>query len=75
MERRLIKLFEADAGMVLQETTPERMEAAMALLAWPLKVRGFGPVKAANAEDAQLERKNLRAAFKSAPQAVAQAAE
>ena len=75
MERRLIKLFEADLEMVLRETTPERKEAAQALLAWPSQVRCFGPVKAANAESALAQRKDLRVAYKAAPAAMAQAAE
>jgi indolepyruvate ferredoxin oxidoreductase len=74
-ERRLIKQFEADAELVLLETTPERIDAAVALLSWPLQVRGFGPVKNANAKTALANRKDLRAAFKAAPASMAQAAE
>ncbi|MBP2298806.1 indolepyruvate ferredoxin oxidoreductase family protein [Azospirillum picis] len=44
-ERRLIALFEADVSAVLSTPTAT-LPAACALLAWPLEVRGFGPVKA-----------------------------
>ena len=44
-ERRMIAIYEDDAVRAI--TAPNR-EAAMALVAWPMDVRGFGPVKAAS---------------------------
>ena len=44
-ERRSISIYEGDVARAIG--APHR-EAAMALVAWPMDVRGFGPVKAAN---------------------------
>lgn len=74
-ERALIKLYEADLARVEAELTPARVEAAQALLSWPDIVRGFGPVKAEAIETARARRAELWAAFETAENAVAQAAE
>lgn len=75
MERALIKLYEADLARVAAEITPERRDAACALLAWPDVVRGFGPVKLAAAETMRKRRAELWAAFEAAPATIAVAAE
>ncbi|WP_425090492.1 indolepyruvate ferredoxin oxidoreductase family protein [Tropicimonas sp. S265A] len=74
-ERELIKLYEADMAEVSTHLTPDRIDAAAALLAWPDLVRGFGPVKAASIETMRARRAELWQAFHAGPGAMAQAAE
>ncbi|MBM7067669.1 indolepyruvate ferredoxin oxidoreductase family protein [Actibacterium sp. 188UL27-1] len=75
MERRLIREYEADMARLLTQVTPDRMEAAMALAALPLQIRGFGPVKEKAAETAALRKAELWAAFEAGPHHLQQAAE
>ncbi len=61
-ERRLIREYETDLRTMLSD--PERNFEAVVERAWlPLSIRGFGPVKQANAEKAATERDRLMAAF------------
>ena len=60
---------------VLAELTPERLSTAVALAELPLKIRGFGPVKAENEAKAAKEREALLAAFRQGGSPVLQAAE
>ncbi|MDA8585959.1 indolepyruvate ferredoxin oxidoreductase family protein [Rhodobacteraceae bacterium] len=63
MERGLIKTYRRDMTEVLRN--PGRnMEAALALAEWPMEVRGFGPVKEANAKKALARRDTLLEAFR-----------
>ncbi len=62
MERDLIRRYEADLPRILDRASGNP-EAAAALLELPLEIRGFGPVKAANAEAAQSRRSELWAAL------------
>jgi indolepyruvate ferredoxin oxidoreductase len=73
MERALIARYEADMAEVIAAFTPDRRAAALALADLPLEIRGFGPVKAANAEKAEARRAALLAAFRagSGPRALA----
>ncbi|THD83203.1 indolepyruvate ferredoxin oxidoreductase family protein [Aliigemmobacter aestuarii] len=73
MERALIAEYEADMAEVLREVTPATLAVARDLAELPLTIRGFGPVKAANAEKAARRRAELLAAFRAggAPQAMA----
>ncbi len=64
MERDLIRQYERDMAEVLERLTPGRMDAAVALAELPLSIRGFGPVKAANAEKAAARRTELLAALR-----------
>jgi indolepyruvate ferredoxin oxidoreductase len=75
MERALIGQYEADMQHVLAELTPERLSTAVALAELPLKIRGFGPVKAENEAKAAKEREALLAAFRQGGSPVLQAAE
>ena len=75
MERRLIREYERDMASVLQDVTPETREIAVALAELPLQVRGFGPVKEANAKSAAKRREELLTAFKAGGAPLAQAAE
>ncbi len=62
-ERAMIADYEDDVALVLQRLTPERGETALALLALPGDVRGFGPVKEAADETARARRQRLREAL------------
>jgi indolepyruvate ferredoxin oxidoreductase len=73
MERALIKQYEADMADLLQMLRPDNHAAAVALAALPLDIRGFGPVKDANAQKAAKRREELLAALRAGP--VQQAAE
>ena len=75
MERRLIREYERDMAFVLQDVTPETREIAVALAELPLQIRGFGPVKEANAKSAAKRREELLTAFKAGGAPLAQAAE
>ncbi|MGR3513676.1 MAG: indolepyruvate ferredoxin oxidoreductase family protein [Paracoccaceae bacterium] len=73
MERRLIRQYEKDMAEVLKAPEQHR-DAARALAELPLQIRGFGPVKHANAEAAAKRRDELLAAFR-AGDALPEAAE
>jgi indolepyruvate ferredoxin oxidoreductase len=64
MERRLIREYERDMAEVLKEPA-RNMDAAVALAELPLSIRGFGPVKEANARAAAARREELLLAFRS----------
>ncbi|SES17497.1 indolepyruvate ferredoxin oxidoreductase [Tranquillimonas rosea] len=59
MERELIRQYERDLDEVLPRLTPGTRDATIALARLPLSIRGFGPVKAANAEAAARQREDL----------------
>lgn len=64
MERRLARQYEKDMVELLK--APGRHpEAAKALAELPLKIRGFGPVKHANAQAAAKRREEVLAALRS----------
>ena len=75
MERALIRQYEADMAEVLDRLTPATLDAAVGLAELPLAIRGFGPVKAANAEAAAKRRDELLAVIRAGGAQVAQAAE
>ncbi|MCV6592503.1 MAG: indolepyruvate ferredoxin oxidoreductase family protein [Silicimonas sp.] len=63
MERALIREYEAQMKEVLAD--PGRnIAAGRALAEWPMEVRGFGPVKEANAEQARKRAASLLQAFR-----------
>lgn len=66
MERHLIREYERDIRDIVKNP-PANREAAIALAALPLKIRGFGPVKRANAQAAEETRRTLRAALQTLP--------
>ncbi len=73
MERRLIRQYEHDLAEVLAE--PDRnIGAAIALAEWPLDVRGFGPVKEANARKVAERRETLLQSFRDGATVAASAA-
>ena len=63
LERRLIRLYEADMKRVLKKQK-RNPEVAVALAELPLQVKGFGPVKEANAKAMEVRRDELLAAFR-----------
>ncbi len=75
LERALIRQYEADMDEVLAGYTPASKGAATELARLPLQIRGFGPVKAANAEAAGKRREELLAEFRAGGTPAAQAAE
>ncbi|MEO0693869.1 MAG: DUF6537 domain-containing protein, partial [Pseudomonadota bacterium] len=69
-----IRQYEKDLKEVLAraDTNPD---AAVALAELPLQIRGFGPVKEANAAAAAKRREELLAALRAGPAPLQQAAE
>ncbi len=59
MERALIAEFEADMEKLRPLLDEQTYEAGMALARLPLTIRGFGPVKEANAREAAKRREEL----------------
>jgi indolepyruvate ferredoxin oxidoreductase len=73
MERALIKEYEADMAEMFKIIRPDTRDVAVALASLPLDIRGFGPVKDANARKAAKRREELLAVLRAAP--IQQAAE
>ncbi len=74
-ERRMIKDFRAMVEELITGLTPQNAPIAVELARLPLKIRGFGHVKRANAESAAEERAVLLERFRSGETSVPQAAE
>ncbi|MDE3123539.1 MAG: indolepyruvate ferredoxin oxidoreductase family protein [Paracoccaceae bacterium] len=74
-ERAAIRAYEGLMAEVLAKVTPETMDQAVALAELPLQLRGFGPVKAANAEKLARRQADLLAVFRAGGIAARQAAE
>ena len=75
MERGLIRQYEADMAEWLPKAGSVDADALAALAELPLSVRGFGPVKEANAAKAGLRRKEILARLKAGDGPLARAAE
>jgi indolepyruvate ferredoxin oxidoreductase len=75
MERALIAQYEVDMAEVLPKLTAQTRDAIIALALLPLSIRGFGPVKEANAAKAATRRTELLAVIRSGGTEMAQAAE
>ena len=75
MERALIKQYEADMAEWLPNANAATMDALVALAELPLQIRGFGPVKQANAAKAEKRREELLAALRAGGRPLAEAAE
>ncbi|WP_322889252.1 MULTISPECIES: indolepyruvate ferredoxin oxidoreductase family protein [unclassified Yoonia] len=67
MERALIAEYESDMAEVLRILRPDTRDAAVALARLSLDIRGFGPVKEANARKAAKRREELLASLRAAP--------
>lgn len=74
MERALIKRYEADLEELATRAS-DNPEVAIEIAELPLQIRGFGPVKEANAEAATKHRNALLEALRAGPQVSATAAE
>jgi len=61
MERALIAQYEADMTAALAALRPDTQDAARALAALPMQIRGFGPVKAAAVATAAQRRAEILA--------------
>ncbi len=75
MERGLIRQYEDDMAEVLSKVTPQTHDIAVEIASLPRQVRGFGPVKQANAEAAAKRRDELLQAFRAGGTPLATAAE
>jgi indolepyruvate ferredoxin oxidoreductase len=75
LERRLIRQYEADMDEVLTRVRDDTLEVAVALAELPLQIRGFGPVKMANAEKAARRRDEMLQRFRAGGAPLKQAAE
>ena len=75
MERALIRQYERDMNEVLPLLDDNTRDAVVALAALPLDIRGFGPVKAANAAKASKRREELLSVIRSGGPVIAKAAE
>jgi indolepyruvate ferredoxin oxidoreductase len=73
--RVLIGQYEADMAEVLAGVTPRTRDAVVALAELPLQIRGFGPVKMANAAKAEKRREELLATIRAGGPEMARAAE
>jgi indolepyruvate ferredoxin oxidoreductase len=75
MERALIVQYEADMRAVLPKLDADTRDAIVALALLPLQIRGFGPVKEANAAKAATRRAELLAVIAAGGAPMARAAE
>ena len=75
MERALIKQYQSDMAEVEKHLSPDTLDIAVALAELPLKIRGFGPVKAANEAKAAKRREELLTMLRAGGAPLAKAAE
>ncbi|MFK7939036.1 MAG: indolepyruvate ferredoxin oxidoreductase family protein [Roseovarius sp.] len=75
MERALIRQYEADMAEVMPLLTAHTRDAIAALAALPDDIKGFGPVKHANATKAAKRREELLMMIRSGGEATAKAAQ
>jgi indolepyruvate ferredoxin oxidoreductase len=75
MERALIRQYQSDMAEFLPKAAPQTMDALIALAELPLTIRGFGPVKEANAKKAAKQREDLIAHLRAGDAPMAEAAE
>ncbi len=75
MERALIRQYESDIAEVMPLLTPATRDAILALAGLPKEIKGFGPVKEANAQKAARRREELLASIRSGGAAYDRAAE
>jgi indolepyruvate ferredoxin oxidoreductase len=75
MERALIRQFEADMAVWLPKAEHVDRDALVALAELPLSIRGFGPVKEANAAKAAKRREEILTRLAAGDAPLARAAE
>ena len=61
LERQLVANFESDVDLILQRLSPDTLSAAVELAGLPQSIRGYGHIKARNAEATRPKRETLRA--------------
>ena len=71
----MIRQYEADLDAILPMLTDRTRDAIVAVCELPLTIRGFGPVKQANAAKAEKRREELLALIRAGGPDMAQAAE
>lgn len=59
LERELVQQYEQDIDRLLDGLRPDSLSLAQQIAQWPDGVRGYGHVKAGNAEQAQRKRRDL----------------
>ena len=59
LERRLIENYECLVKKFINELSEERLDLAVQLAELPDQIRGFGPIKKAAAEQAQIKEREL----------------
>jgi indolepyruvate ferredoxin oxidoreductase len=59
LDRQLLAQYEADVEKLIEELSAENHRAAVALALLPEKIRGYGHVKKAHADQAERERRTL----------------
>ncbi len=64
LERALLRQYEADMAEALDRLTQQTHDAVCELAELPLRIRGFGPVKQAAADRAELRRRELLRAIR-----------
>lgn len=74
LDRDLIKLYESDLEEVSKRMNTDNADAAGALLSWPEKVAGFGPVRRQSIEKALLVRTACLDRFQTPPDQCGKAA-
>ncbi|MDA4847191.1 indolepyruvate ferredoxin oxidoreductase family protein [Hoeflea poritis] len=74
-EKRLLREYEALLDEVIDTLSGDRVEAGVALLSYPQKIRGYGHVKDASIGQAEAEREVLKQAFVDGNAKIPQAAE
>jgi indolepyruvate ferredoxin oxidoreductase len=74
-ERALIRQYEKDMAEVLPLLSPATADAIIALAKLPLQIRGFGPVKLANAAHAAQRREELLASIRAGGESARHAAQ
>jgi len=74
MERRLLAEYESALDDIVANLSPSNYDRAVEYARYPERIRGYGHVKAANAERAGRERGGLRTAFLETHEAVSAAA-
>ncbi len=74
LERELISSYEKDVATVLGLLSPATMDTAVELLSLPDRIRGFGPVKANAAKEAEARHAQLAADLANPPPAPRQLA-
>lgn len=74
-ERRLVREYEAMLEEIIRSLSPENHAVAIELASIPDAIRGFGHVKQASIERAEVRKRELLATFRSSPREALAAAE